>query len=61
MNSWKLNGLAGHVCRSAIVKGLEIHHTEIYKEVKNIKSDGTIITRDGKEYILELKEVKNES
>ena len=58
MNAWKLNGIVRHVCRQAICKGLGLHHTNIYKEIKNIKVDGTIITKDGKEYELVLKEKK---
>ena len=55
MNSWKLNGMAGHVCRLAICKGLGIEHTRIYKEIKDIKINGTIVTKDNKKYELVLK------
>ena len=58
MNAWKLNSMVGHVCRLAICKGLGIEHTRIYKEIKDIKVNGTIITKDGKEYELVLKEKK---
>ena len=58
MNSWKLNGNAGHYFREAVCKGLNIHHTEIYKTVKDIDRDGVIETKDGKKYQLELKEIK---
>ena len=33
MNSWKLNGQAGHHYRTAICKALNIPHREIYKTV----------------------------
>ena len=33
MNSYKLNGQAGHYYRKAICEGLNIPHTEIYKTV----------------------------
>jgi len=57
MNSYKLNGMVGHVCRSAICKELKISHTEIYKTVKNIGSDGTIHTKDGRVFKLKLEQV----
>lgn len=57
MNSYKLNGRAGHYFRKAVCKGLEIEHTEIYKKVKDISSDGTIITKEGKKYKLKLEEI----
>jgi len=56
MNSWKLNSIAAHIFRISVCKSLGIEHTEIYKEIKEIKPGGIIITKDGKEYILELKE-----
>lgn len=59
MNSWKLNGIVGHITRSAIVKKLNIHHTEIYRKVKNIDINGVITTNDGKQYKLELTEINN--
>jgi hypothetical protein len=60
MNSWKLNGMAGHLARQAINRGLNIHHTEIYKVVKSVSADGIIETHDGKKYKLTLTEIKNE-
>lgn len=58
MNSWKLNGQAGHYFRDAVCKGLNIQHTEIYKTVKSIDNHGVIETYDGKKYQLELKPLK---
>ena len=60
MNSWKLNGIAGHLTRRAIVKKLDIPFNEIYKTVKSIDNNGIIETKDGKKYQLELKEIENE-
>jgi hypothetical protein len=60
MNSWKLNGLAGHYFRSAVCKGLDIPFGEIYKEVKDIDRHGTITTKGGKKYQLKLEEVRDE-
>lgn len=60
MNSWKLNGMAGHLTRSAICKSLNIHHTEIYKVVKSVHRD-VIETQDGKKYELILKEIKDDT
>jgi hypothetical protein len=56
MNAYKLNGIVGHICRQAVCKELKIHHTDIYKEVRDIDFNGTITTKDGKKYELVLKE-----
>ncbi len=61
MNSWKLNGMAGHLARQAINRGLDLHHTQIYKVVKSVSVDGTIETHDGKKYKLTLEEIKNDT
>ena len=53
--------MASHLTRSAICKGLAIHHTEIYKVVKNISIDGVIETHDGKKYKLTLEVIKNDT
>ena len=58
MNSWKLNGIAGHLTRQAICKSLNIQHTEIYKIVKSIDDEGIIETTDGKKYQLKLKKLE---
>ena len=58
MNSWKLNGIAGHLTRQAICKSLNIQPTEIYKIVKSIDNDGIIETTDGKKYQLKLKKLE---
>ncbi len=60
MNSYKLNGHAGHYFREAVCKGLNIHFSEIYKTIKNIDQNGVIETKDGKKYQLELKEITDE-
>jgi len=57
MNSWKLNANAGTYFKRAICKSLGIDHTDIYWAVKSISDDGTINTRDGKKYKLQLKEL----
>ena len=36
MNSFKLNGMAGHITRYAISQGLGIQHNDIYKTIKDI-------------------------
>jgi|SaaInlV_120m_DNA_3_1039746.scaffolds.fasta_scaffold12269_3 hypothetical protein len=61
MNSYKLNGNAGHHYRSMICKHLNIKHTEIYKTVKDIEKDGTIILHDRRKFKPILKEIKYES
>jgi predicted transcriptional regulator len=57
MNSWILNGMAGHLTRNAIIKGLNIERNTIYKTVKSIDNNGVIETKDGKKYELILKEI----
>ena len=59
MNSFKLNGMAGHITRYAISQGLGIQHNDIYKTIKDISMGGIIETKDGKKYKLELKEIKS--
>jgi hypothetical protein len=54
MNSYKLNGQAGHYYRKAICEGLNIPHTEIYKTVMDISLDGIITTKDGKQFKVKL-------
>ena len=58
MNSYKLNGIAGHVTRSSICKKLNILHTEIYKEIKSLSVSGVVETKDGKLYQIELTEIE---
>ena len=53
--------MAGHLARTAINKGLTIHHTEIYKAVKSVSIDGIIETHDGKKYKLTLEIIKDEN
>ena len=53
--------MAGHLARQAIYRGLAIHHTEIYKVVKSVSSDGVIETHDGKRYKLTLEKIKDEN
>jgi hypothetical protein len=61
MNSYKLNGIAGHHFRMAVCKKLGINHTEIYKEVKHIDNNGIIITKDDRKFELTLKQIDNET
>ena len=51
MNSYKLNGQAGRYYRKAICEGLNIHHTEIYKDISR---DGIITTKDGRQFKVKL-------
>jgi len=57
MNSYKLNGIAGHTCRAAICESLKIRHIDIYKVVKNIDSNGIIETNDGTKFKLKLEKI----
>jgi hypothetical protein len=57
MNSYRLNGIAGHTCRAAICESLKIRHFDIYKVVKNIDSNGVIETADGAKFKLKLEKI----
>ena len=57
MNAYKLNGNLGHLARTSIVEGLNIHHVDIYCNVKDIQGE-IIITKDGKKYKLKLEEIE---
>ena len=59
MNSYKLNGIAGHITRNAIVKKLNINPSKIYQEVKLITFDGIVETKDGKTYKIVMVEFNN--
>jgi predicted transcriptional regulator len=61
MNSYRLNGMAGHLTRQAIIKGLNITSTELYKTVKSIDNNGIIILHDGRKFKLELKKYLDEN
>ena len=50
MNSYKLNGIAGHQFRSTICKYFGIKHTEIYRFVKDIDKDGVITLNNGQKF-----------
>ena len=57
MDAYKLNASLGHLARTAIVEGLNIHYIDIYHVVKDIQKE-VIITREGKKYKLKLEEIK---
>lgn len=61
MNPYKLNGKAGHYFRNAICNELNLLHSEIYKEVKDLYIDeggnSIIITKDNKKFKLKLEEI----
>lgn len=57
MNPYKLNGKAGHHYRTMICKHLNIPRAEIYKAVKDIERDGTIVLHNGRKFIPKLKEI----
>ena len=58
MNSWKLNGIAGHLTRQIIIESLNIIPTQIYKIVKSIDNNGIIVLHDGRKFKLKLEELK---
>ncbi|MGL6105202.1 hypothetical protein [Romboutsia sp.] len=60
MNSYKLNGIAGHLTRRIIIESLNIVPTELYKTVKSIDNNGVITTHDGRMFKLKLEYLGNE-
>ena len=54
MNSYKLNGMAGHLTRQAIMKALDISPSQLYKTIKSIDNNGIILLHDGRKFKLEL-------
>tara|TARA_R110000772_G_scaffold62241_4_gene140018 strand:- start:2791 stop:2964 length:174 start_codon:yes stop_codon:yes gene_type:complete len=54
MNSYKLNGIAGHLTRNAICEGLNITGGELYRSVKEISNKGIIEDKKGNKYKLKL-------
>jgi len=58
MNSWKMNGQAGHHLRNAIAISLEVHHSQVYKEVVDIDLKGIVSTNNGKTYKIRLVKIK---
>ncbi len=58
MNSWKMNSNAGYHLKNAIAISLEVHHSQVYKEVVDIDLKGNVSTRNGKTYKIRLIEIK---
>lgn len=57
MNSYRLNSLSNYILRKAISEALNIPIVDVYKAVKRIEN-GIAYTADGKQYKLQLKEIK---
>lgn len=57
MNSFKLNGRIGGIALKAISNGLGINFSEIYKTIKHLEPNCTIVTKDGCRYRLKLEYV----
>ena len=53
-----MNSNAGHILKDAIAVSLEIHYSQVYKEVVDIDSKGYVSTRSGKTYKIRLIETK---
>lgn len=59
MNSWKLNGISGHMFRQAIINYFKLEPSSIYRAIKDIDNvNNTVTMYDGKKYKLTLKEIK---
>ena len=58
MQSWKFNHTIKWVGTEAIVKGLGITYSEVYRTLRDVNvMQGTIETKDGKKYKLVLEEI----
>lgn len=58
MNSWKYQSDAKHLTTLAIVRGLNIPFSDIYRTLKGFSfHTGIIETKDGKKYKLVLEEI----
>ncbi len=53
-----MNGQAGHHLRNAIAISLEIHQSQVYKEIIDIDLKGIVSTKNGKTYKIRLVEIK---
>jgi len=60
MNAYILNGMAGHYYRKAVSEGLGIHWNDIYKTVKTIENDGTLILHDKRRFKVVLEYLGND-
>ena len=58
MNAYKLNGMVGHMARSAICDGLGISHLDIYKSLSCVDHNNVIHAKDGRKFELKLIEIK---
>lgn len=57
MNPWKLNSISGFLFRQAICRKFNIHHTEVYKQIREVNGE-IILDKNGKKYSLELIEIR---
>jgi hypothetical protein len=59
MNSWKVNGISGHMFRQAIINYFKLEPSSIYRAIKDVDSVNSIVTMyDGKKYKITLEEIK---
>jgi len=56
MQSWKFNSIANSILRTAVATSLKIPFTDVYKVIRDTKSN-YIKTKDGKIYEVILKKV----
>ena len=60
MNAYKFNGIAGHLARRAIIDGLHICNSDLYKILKSVNYfTGVITLKDNRQFKLTLEPFNN--
>jgi hypothetical protein len=59
MNSWRVNGISGHMFRQAIINYFKLEPSSIYRAIKDVDCVNSIVTMyDDRKYKLTLEEIK---
>jgi hypothetical protein len=58
MNSWKFNSSSQYFLKRAICNFFNIHYTQVYKKVKSIDGQSSVLTtKEGEKYLITLKKL----
>jgi hypothetical protein len=59
MNSWRVNGISGHMFRQAVINYFKLEPSSIYRAIKDVDCINSIVTMyDDRKYKLTLEEIK---
>jgi hypothetical protein len=58
MNPYNFNGQIGTLFRKALIRDANIPKDKLYSSIKSISNNDTIILKDGSEYELTFKKIK---